>query len=343
LKSRQNKKIKALKDELREAVIQNTALEQENEEYNVLPGSKNRRKRKPLDQCSERTKRRRMAQFLGDVQDIKIECDERKERLLQSSLHHLYGSDSESDDDDQDRMDDENDYEVPDYQIPAEVIDKVNKILDRMTIEVEDDMEDESEDGSKIIAEQKQTDAERMLKAKLQHHVSNDAYKGLRDAASDPSTWPSQYYINKVTKQKKEKLKQLNHEVQAFTVEVTEKGKKKKLLGVRTSLTELLRFAVQEGIKAGSIKPGDELKVRLSGDGRDLGKRSKNNNVVFTFTLMNLDKEHIQKNIHTILLLQGSENRQAMKGGEQLCSFFSLLSFLNHFSVALVICKHCVL
>jgi hypothetical protein len=159
--------------------------------------------------------------------------------------------------------------------------------------------------------------AEEMLKAKLKVHVSNGAYMEIRRSASH-ATLPSPYMLNKVMKRKKKEMAKMNFHAESFSIPTSDPSKPCE--GVRTSLAELLKHDVHKGLVDGTIKEGDVLHVREGGDGRDLGKRGKNNSVLMTATLLNLGHEHLQTNIHTVLLMKGSEEHEPLRLGKQ-CDF----------------------
>jgi hypothetical protein len=115
-------------------------------------------------------------------------------------------------------------------------------------------------------------------------------------------------------KKKKEKLKHFKLEPIEFEIQTDDEDKP--LKAVRASLTAMLKMEVERGMKEGSIQQGKKLQVRINGDGRDLGKRGKNNSVIVTFTLLDLGHPHLDSNIHTILLMQGSENYPALRKGK---------------------------
>jgi hypothetical protein len=161
------------------------------------------------------------------------------------------------------------------------------------------------------LCEQEQ-EAERLLKVKLEHRISNKAFGSMRGAIHSTNI-SSQYALNKVMKRKKAKLQQ--HGIEPVVFEVKTEDREKPLKAVRVPLAAMLNMEVEKGVKQNKIKEGDKLRVKINGDGRDLGKRGKNSSVLVTFCLLNNSDPHVDRNIHTLLLLQGSEEEEALRKG----------------------------
>ena len=115
--------------------------------------------------------------------------------------------------------------------------------------------------------------------------------------------------MKKVMQTRKRKLEELHLNPIEFTIQF-EDGTS--VRAVRASMKSLLTLDIKQAVHNHTLiinadkQTRTKIDVRINGDGRDLGKRGKNNSVVVTFTLLQAGSVHNDTNIQYYFWLKAT-------------------------------------